>query len=73
MDINKTLAAELDLQPRQVAGAVKLLDDGNTVPYIDRNRKEATGGLSDADLRKLAERLHYLRNLESRKEEITHL
>ncbi|MGI6142406.1 MAG: Tex family protein [bacterium] len=73
MDINKTLAAELDLPPRQVAGAVKLLDDGNTVPFIARYRKEATGGLSDADLRKLAERLHYLRNLESRKEEITHL
>ncbi|MCS6785740.1 MAG: RNA-binding transcriptional accessory protein [Thiobacillaceae bacterium] len=61
------IAAELGVSPRQVAAAVALLDEGATVPFIARYRKEATGGLSDVQLRALAERLGYLRELEQRR------
>ena len=64
------LAAELKLRPAQVAAAVELLDAGNTIPFIARYRKEATGSLDDQVLRELSERLEYLRNLEKRREEI---
>ena len=67
--INK-IAQELNVKSTQVENAVKLIDDGNTIPFIARYRKEATGGLSDEILRNLGERLNYLRNLETRKEEI---
>ena len=70
MDIQKNLAAELSLPVNQVQAAVELLDGGNTVPFIARYRKEVTGGLDDTCLRNLLERLTYLRNLESRKEEV---
>ncbi len=71
--IIKTLAQELNIGERQVAAAVGLLDDGNTVPFIARYRKEVTGGLSDEQLRLLFERLSYLRNLEARKTEVIKL
>lgn len=70
MDYIKTIAAELHLSEKQVQAAVQLLDDGNTVPFIARYRKEATGGLDDEQLRSLTERLTYLRGLEKRKEEV---
>ena len=72
-DINKALAAELNVKVTQVEATVKLIDEGNTIPFIARYRKEATGGLSDETLRNLMERLTYLRNLESRKEEVIRL
>lgn len=65
--IESTLAAELSVSPHQVAAAVALLDGGATVPFIARYRKEATGGLDDAQLRTLEERLVYLRELEERR------
>lgn len=67
MDIVKKIAEELEVKDWQVDAAVKLLDDGATVPFISRYRKEATGTLNDEQLRKLNERLEYLRNLEERK------
>ena len=67
--INK-IAEELNVKNTQVENAVKLIDEGNTIPFIARYRKEATGGLSDEILRDLGERLTYLRNLETRKGEI---
>ena len=67
--INK-IAEELKIKPEQVENTVKLIDDGNTIPFIARYRKEVTGGLSDEILRDLGERLSYLRNLETRKEEV---
>lgn len=67
--INK-IAQELNVKPTQVENAVKLIDEGNTIPFIARYRKEATGGLSDEILRDLGERLNYLRNLETRKGEV---
>ena len=67
--INK-IAEELSVKPIQVENAVKLIDEGNTIPFIARYRKEVTGGLSDEILRDLGERLTYLRNLETRKEEV---
>ena len=70
MDIQKMISEELSVKEKQVAAAVELLDAGNTVPFIARYRKEATGGLDDEALRKLSERLTYLRNLEKRKEEV---
>ena len=70
MDINKTLAQELKIKETQVAAAVALMDDGNTIPFIARYRKEATGGLDDQVLRALSDRLTYLRNLIKRKEEV---
>ena len=67
MDINRKLASELGVLPKQVDAAVKLIDEGNTIPFIARYRKEATGALSDEILRNLYERLNYLRNLEDKK------
>ena len=64
MDIIKTLAQELEIKTWQAEAAVKLIDDGNTIPFISRYRKEATGSLNDEVLRHLFERLTYLRNLE---------
>lgn len=68
--IVKTIAEELGIKPSQVENTIKLIDEGNTIPFIARYRKEVTGGLSDEILRNLGERLNYLRNLETRKEEI---
>ena len=71
--IYKKIADELNIRESQVEAAVKLIDEGNTIPFIARYRKEATGNLSDEVLRNLDERLKYLRNLETRKEEIIRL
>lgn len=73
MDILNQLAEEFGIRNTQVENTVKLIDDGNTIPFISRYRKEATGGLDDQLLRELSERLTYLRNLESRKEEVRNL
>ena len=70
MDYTVLLASEFSLRPEQVAAAVELLDAGNTIPFIARYRKEATGSLDDQVLRELAERLEYLRNLDKRRDEI---
>ena len=70
MDYTVSLASEFSLRPQQVRAAVELLDAGNTIPFIARYRKEATGSLDDQVLRELAERLEYLRNLDKRREEI---
>ena len=70
MDILQIIADELNVKYKQVENAVNLIDEGNTIPFIARYRKEVTGGLSDEDLRILYERLNYLRNLENRKEEV---
>ena len=70
MNIFQIIADELNVKTSQVESAVKLIDDGNTIPFIARYRKEATGGLSDEDLRTLFDRLNYLRNLETRKDEV---
>ena len=70
MEINKQLAKELEVQEWQVDAAVKLIDEGNTIPFISRYRKEATGSLNDEVLRKLFERLTYLRNLEEKKQQV---
>lgn len=69
-NITETLAGELNARPQQVAAAVKLLDDGATVPFIARYRKEVTGGLDDGQLRTLEQRLGYLRELEDRRQVI---
>lgn len=71
--IEERIAKELEIKLSQVQNVIGLLDDGNTVPFISRYRKEATGGLSDEVLRKLSERLTYLRNLEERKADVTRL
>lgn len=68
--IVEIIAQELHIKQSQVESTIKLIDEGNTIPFIARYRKEATGGLSDELLRNLGERLTYLRNLESRKEEV---
>ncbi len=68
--IINTIAEELNIKPKQVEATIKLIDEGNTIPFIARYRKEVTGGLSDEILRDLGERLTYLRNLEQRKEEV---
>ena len=70
MDLIAQLAQELNLKVADVEAAVKLIDEGNTVPFIARYRKEATGGMDDVALRTLNERLSYLRNLEQRKEDV---
>jgi len=70
MDIIKKLAEELQIRPGQAQVAVKLIDEGNTIPFISRYRKEATGALNDEVLRNLYERLNYLRNLEEKKEQV---
>ena len=71
--IEERIAKELEIRLGQVQSVIELLDDGNTVPFISRYRKEVTGGLSDEILRKLAERLTYLRNLEERKVAVTRI
>ncbi|NLO78806.1 MAG: RNA-binding transcriptional accessory protein [Xanthomonadaceae bacterium] len=71
--ILQTIATELNVRPQQVAAAIALLDEGATVPFIARYRKEATGGLDDTQLRALEERLAYLRELEERREAILKL
>lgn len=68
--IEKVLAKELNIKEEQVINVVEMLDEGNTVPFIARYRKERTGGLSDVVLRDLSERLSYLRNLRERKEDV---
>lgn len=72
-NILQMIADELEIKLSQVESTVKLIDDGNTIPFIARYRKEVTGNLSDEVLRNLGERLTYLRNLETRKEEVTRL
>ncbi|MGB7604982.1 MAG: Tex family protein [Lutisporaceae bacterium] len=73
MNIIEKLAKELDVKPWQVENTIKLVDDGNTIPFIARYRKELTGELSDTILRNLHERLIYLRSLEERKQEVIRL
>lgn len=70
MDINLKITEELDVAKWQVDAAVNLIDEGNTIPFISRYRKEATGQLNDEQLRKLFERLTYLRNLEEKKQQV---
>ena len=70
LSINEKLIQEFSLKPFQVENAIKLIDEGNTIPFIARYRKEVTGGLSDETLRTFHERLTYLRNLEQRKQEV---
>ena len=70
MDIIRALQEELGIGRGQVEAAVKLIDEGNTIPFIARYRKEATGSLNDEVLRNLDERLRYLRNLEEKKEQV---
>lgn len=70
MDIYVKIAKELQVRNWQVEAAVKLIDEGNTIPFISRYRKEATGSLNDEELRNLYERLHYLRALEEKKEQV---
>ena len=62
MNIKTIIAEELNIKENQVESAIKLIDEGNTIPFIARYRKEATGGLSDEILRTLSLRLNYLRN-----------
>ena len=73
MNIIEKIAAEFNVKVSQVENTVKLIDEGNTIPFIARYRKEVTGGLTDVTLRDMDERLQYLRNLEDRKEEVIRL
>ena len=68
--INRTIAKEISASADQVASAIKLIDEGSTVPFIARYRKEVTGGLDDTQLRNLAERLSYLREMDERRNTI---
>ena len=70
MDIIQALQEELQIGRSQAEAAVKLIDEGNTIPFIARYRKEATGSLNDEVLRELDERLRYLRNLEEKKTQV---
>ncbi len=70
MQINEKIARDLGVKTWQVEAAVKLIDEGNTIPFIARYRKEATGPLTDEQLRGLGESLAYLRSLEERKEKV---
>ena len=70
MDIIQAITQELKVEKWQVEAAVKLIDEGNTIPFISRYRKEATGSLNDEQLRTLSERLTYLRNLEDKKNQV---
>ena len=70
MEIIAVLAEELGIKKQQAEAAVKLIDEGNTIPFIARYRKEATGALNDEVLRNLYDRLNYLRNLEEKKEQV---
>ena len=71
MNIISIIAEELKIKEVQVQKTIGLIDEGNTIPFIARYRKEVTGGLSDETLREFGERLNYLRNLETRKQEVT--
>lgn len=71
MNINAIITEELQVKSHQVDAAVKLIDEGCAIPFISRYRKEATGALNDEQLRKLSERLTYLRNLDDRKSTVT--
>ena len=71
MDIVKTLAEEFNIKEEQVSATIELIDEGNTIPFISRYRKEVTGSLDDATLRDLNDRLQYLRNLEERRETVS--
>ena len=73
MNINLKIAQILNVKEKQVEDTIKLIDEGNTIPFISRYRKEVTGNLSDTDLRKLEEELTYLRSLEQRKEDVIRL
>lgn len=73
MDIIKKLSEELEVSEKQISSTVALIDEGNTIPFIARYRKEVTGGLDDTVLRKLSERLEYLRNLTAKKEDVTRI
>ena len=73
MEINKTLAQEFNIQEEQVEKTIALIDEGNTIPFISRYRKEVTGGLDDTTLRDLYDRLSYLRKMEERRGEISAL
>ena len=73
MDIIARLTSELGIRQSQTEAAVKLLDEGNTVPFIARYRKELHGSMDDTKLRELSERLEYLRNLDKRREEVRSL
>lgn len=73
MNFPEIIANELECKPWQAEAAIKLIDEGNTIPFISRYRKEATGSLDDSQLRILNERLEYLRNLENRKQEVIKL
>ncbi|MVZ10738.1 RNA-binding transcriptional accessory protein, partial [Enterobacteriaceae bacterium 8376wG6] len=68
--LSRIIATELQARPEQVDSAIRLLDEGNTVPFIARYRKEVTGGLDDTQLRQLETRLGYLRELEDRRQTI---
>ena len=70
MDIYSQLCREFSLKPWQIENTVKLIDDGNTIPFIARYRKEATGSLDDQLLRSIYDRLNYLRNMDEQKEKI---
>lgn len=70
MDIILQIKEELQVEKWQVEAAVKLIDEGNTIPFISRYRKEVTGSLNDEQLRTLSERLVYLRNLEDKKQQV---
>ena len=71
MDILQQIAKEFKIRDEQVKNTVQLIDEGNTIPFISRYRKEMTGGLDDQLLRELSDRLTYLRNLEQRKNEVS--
>ena len=73
MTICQILAKELNIPEDRVEKTVALIDEGNTIPFIARYRKEVTGSLDDTVLRKLEERLQYLRNIEARREEVKNL
>ena len=70
MDITRVIASELGIRDSQVEAVIRLIDEGNTIPFIARYRKEAHGALNDEILRNLDERLQYLRNLEERKQTV---
>ncbi|MBP3879845.1 MAG: RNA-binding transcriptional accessory protein, partial [Lachnospiraceae bacterium] len=70
MNITAAIAQELDIREAQVEAVTRLIDEGNTIPFIARYRKEMHGALNDEILRKLEERLNYLRNLDARREAI---
>ena len=73
MDIKEILMKEMGLGPNQVENTIKLIDEGNTIPFIARYRKEMTGEMTDVQLREFGDRLTYLRNLEERKEDVKRL